>query len=244
MKFVRIALLSSALLGGGWMNAATITADLFTPLAPSGSTPVLIDLSGITAPSQTVISGIGYTITFSGVPAGQGVVQGTVATLHATPVAGETGTTPEYLTGGFGTALTTNIGASGNYLSTDVGTITIMFSSPETSLALLWGSVDAGNLLTFNDVAGSTVTGAQVQSAAAGFVSTGAQGPGGSAYVLVNTSTPFTTVIASSANVSFEFGALAAAGTSPSGVPEPASPVLIGSGIGLMAAYGLRRRRA
>ena len=46
---------------------------------------------------------------------------------------------------------------------------------------------------------------AAVQAAAAGFVTNGFQGPGGSAYVVVNTSTPFTTVTATSNVVSFEF---------------------------------------
>src|ERR1019366_8663845 len=80
-----------------------------------------------------------------------------------------------------------------------------------------------------------TVTGTAVQNATAGFAGNGFQGPGGSAYVLVNTSTPFTSVIASSSTVSFEFGGVVA-----SPVPEPSSFwCLFGLSIGIVA---LRRR--
>ena len=127
---------------------------------------------------------------------------------------GVTGGLAEYLTGGFGSSLSTNIGASGNYLSTGLGgTITINFVLPQTSFALLWGSIDGGNLLRFNDASNFNVTGTAVQAAAAGFVGSGFQGPGGSAYVVVNTDTPFTTVTATSSVISFEFVPIAASTT-------------------------------
>ena len=239
MDFRRIALFI-VFVTGGVMNAAPISASLFSPFAPSGSMVTLVDLSAIATPFQGTVTGNGYSITFSGVGANQGVVQGTLPTVHATPVAGPT---PDFLTGGFGSSLTTNVAGSGNYLSTGLGTITLTFSAPETSFALLWGSIDVGNSLTFNDAAGTAVTGAQVQVAAAGFVSNGFQGPGGSAYVVVNTSTPFTTVTATSQNVSFEFAGVAAADTPFTGAPEPAGVVLFGSGMGLIAICAFRRRR-
>jgi hypothetical protein len=229
-------------LSSGVANADTITADLFSPLPPTGSTATVLNLSGITAPSQSPITGTGYSIAFSSVPANEGVVQGTIAGAHAVPVAGVTGgTTPEYLTGGFGSSLTTNVAASGNYLSTGLGTITITFSSPQNSLALLWGSIDTGNSLTFNDAAGFAVTGTAVQAAATGFMGNGFQGPGGSAYVVVNTSTPFTTVTASSSVLSFELAGIAAATTPFTVTPEPASLFLIGAGF---LAFGAARRRS
>jgi hypothetical protein len=222
-------------------KADTITASLFTPMAPTGTAPLLVDLNGITVPSDTTIDGTGFTIAFS-VGAGQGVVQGTEEPLHAVPVGGVTGTTPEYLTGGFGSALTTNIADSGNYLSTGTGTITITFSSPETSLALLWGSIDTLNSLTLNDAANFTVTGAEVQAAAAGFVSNGFQGPGGSAYVVIDTSTPFTTVTLTSGVISFESAGIAADSAPFSTVPEPSSVALIATGLGIVVLF--RRQMA
>jgi hypothetical protein len=223
-------------------KADTITASLFTPQVPTGTAPVLVDLNGITVPSSATINGTGFTVMFS-VPAGQGVVQGTIEPIHAVPVGGVTGTTPEYLTGGFGSPLTTNIADSGNYLSTGTGTITITFASPETSLALLWGSIDSSNDLKLNDAANFDVTGTAVQAAAAGFISNGFQGPGGSAYVVIDTDTPFTTVTLTSGVVSFESAGIAANSSPFSTVPEPSNVALIAAAaLGVIAL--VRRRTA
>jgi hypothetical protein len=223
-------------------NGDTITANLFAP--DVGAAPVVIDLTGITTPSQSPLTGTGYSIAFSpGFSPDEGVVQGALSGSHAVPVAGVSGGQPEYLTGGFGSALTTNISASGNYLSTGLGTITITFTNPQDSLALLWGSIDTGNSLTLNDTDNLTVTGAEVQTAARGFVSNGYQGPGGSAYVIIDTDTPFTTASFTSNVVSFEFANIAASTEPFTPVPEPSSVALIviGTGIGLV---GVRRRQA
>lgn len=227
-----LSLVATLLLLSGLANADTITASLFTPLPPSGVSPTLLSLVGITPPSQSPITTSAYTISFS-TAADQGVVQGTNLSLHAVPVAGVTGTTPEYLTGDFGSSLTTNLADSGNYLSTGTGTITITFSTPQTSFALLWGSIDTGNSLSFND--GFTVTGTMVQAAVAGFAGNGFQGPGGSAYVVVDTTTPFTTVTATSNVVSFEFAGVAAATAPFNIIPEPASYLLFGLGFIVVA---------
>jgi hypothetical protein len=212
MSSVRSTLLGVVIVTfSGVARADTIRASLFSPLAPAGITRTIIDLSPILPPSHTSVTGTGYSITFSNVGADQGIVRGALGGRHAIPVAGARGTTPEYLTGGFGAALTSNLASSGNYLSTGLGTITIRFSNPQRSLALLWGSIDRGNSLTFNDAAHFVVTGSEVQTAAAGFVSNGFQGPGGSAYVVVDTTTPFTIVRATSKQISFEFAGVAAA---------------------------------
>jgi hypothetical protein len=228
-------------------KADTINASLFSSMAPSGATPVSVDLSGITAPSNSTINGPGYTVTFA-TAAGQGVVQGSLSGQYAVPVAGATGagnSTPEYLTDGFGSMLTTEVLASGNYFSTGLGTITITFDVPEISLALLWGSIDTGNWLTLNDADNFKVTGTEVQQAAAGFVSNGYQGPGGSAYVLINSDSSFTSVTLGSDVMSFESSALAASSqpfTNPT--PEPASMALIGGGLCLAALIGRRKLNA
>jgi hypothetical protein len=109
------------------------------------------NVTGIPTASQDTLTTAAYIVTFAGVGATQGVVNADVAGSHAVPVAGMTGGSAEYLTGNFGSALTTDIAASGNYFSTGLGTITITFASPQTSFALLWGSIDTGNSLRFND---------------------------------------------------------------------------------------------
>jgi hypothetical protein len=134
------------------------------------------------------------------------------------------------------------MGAAGNYLSTGAGgRITINFLVPQTSFALLWGSIDLGNFLTFNDASNFNVTGTAVQAAASGFVSNGFQGPGGSAYVVITTDTPFTTVTANSSVLSFELDPIAAS-TTPfdTANPEPAGFVLMGGGVLLLLAYRWR----
>jgi len=242
---VGTALLLAA--SAGIANAATIQASLFEPDVGLG--PVVIALAGITpTPSQTGISAADYSISFlPGFSSAQGIVNGPASNLYAIPVAGINGAAqPEYLTGDFGSALTSDAGKSGNYFSTGTGSIVITFASPQTWLALLWGSVDKGtngglgNFLTFNDLANSVVTGQEVQDAAKGFVGNGYQGAGGSAYVIVHTDTPFTTVTASSSVVSFEFGGVAGSNSGFTIVPEPSSVCyLFGAGIGIVA---MRRR--
>ena len=241
-----IALLTAA--SAETAYADTISTSLFSPVAAAGVTPVAINLSGITPPSQSPITGPGVSVAFSGVASVQGVVQGQVPLSHDIPIAGvASSSTPEYLTDGFGSALTTDETTSGNYFSTGLGTVTISFTTPQTSFALLWGSIDPSNSLSFNDSSNFAVTGADVRAAAAGLLINPSQGPGGSAYVVVDTSTPFTTITATSGVVSFEFVGLA--GSSQPfvvgvpqllvGVSEPGSLALFGIGIGLLAS---RRR--
>jgi len=213
----------AGLLASGIMQADSIQASLYSPFAPAGAAPVIVNLSGITPVYQGTVMGSGYMISFPSTGYNTGVVQG-AGSGYALPVAGVTGTTPEYLTGGFGSALTTNAAASGNYLSTGTGEVVITFSAPETSFALLWGSIDTSNSLSFNDAADYVVTGSAVQNAAGGFVGNGYQGPGGSAYVIVNTSTPFTQVIATSSSASFEFAGVSAAASSFTTTPSTTAP--------------------
>lgn len=230
--------------GAGIAKASTISASLYTPSL--GSNPVGIDLIGITPNSSAEIFGLGYTIQFvSPFPPGQGVVNGASPGQHAVPVAGVSGGQPEYLTGDYGSPLTTNIADSGNYLSTGLGSIVITFTNPQYSFALLWGSIDTSNSLTFNDVGNTQVTGSEVQAAAAGFVSNGYQGSGGSAYVVVDTTTPFTTVTATSGVVSFEFAGVAGSNLpfTSTPTPEPRSTLILGLALMSMAVV-LRRRLA
>lgn len=226
-------------------HATTIQANLFHPLSPIGVTPIVIDLNGISAPSQNIIAGDGYTVTFN-VGTGQGVVHG-AGVGHAIPVAGVTDAgDAQYLSGNFGSGLTTDGKAAGNYFSTGMGTITITFDDDQNSLALLWGSIDKENSLTFAYEDGSEyeVTGEMIQAAALGFASNGYQGPGGSAWVIVNTDQPFKTVTATSGVVSFEFVALAGAPAPFTATPEPSTMTMWAAGAGLLAVGGILRKHS
>lgn len=246
MKFLRVTSLFSAalLLGSGSLKADTISAGLYAFTAPITGTPTPITLPSVASPSQSTVFGSGYKITFS-VPSNQGVVQGASGGAYAVPVAGVTGGNAEYLATGGG--LTTSVGSSASYLSTGLGTITITFTSPQNSLALLWGSIDTGNLISFNDSINYSVTGTDVQNATANFVSNGFQGPGGSAYVLIDTDTTFNIVTLTSSVVSFESSDFEATYVPPvitktGATPEPESLVLVGTG--LAGAVGSLYRRA
>jgi len=165
-------------------------------------------------------------------------VHGALEGQYAIPVGGATVSptvAPEYLTDGYGSSLTTSAGASGNYLSTGVGTITITFATPQTSLVLLWGSVDTYNTLTLND--GYSLTGTDVATQA-GFLADGTQGVGGSTYVRITPSTPFTSATFTSTMNSFEFAGVAASTT-----PEPSGMVLMGTIVIAIGFVAVRRRR-
>ncbi len=238
------ALLCGAITLGGLGDAKagplTASASLYSPVPVAGSaTPIA--LAGLATPSQSQIATPDYTISFIGVPADQGLVQGQLDGRHAVPVAGVIGGAPEYLTGDYGSALTTDRAASGNYLSTDTKSIEIDFTHDQRALALLWGSIDTTNSVTLleDGVLVGSITGADVQSLASGFVSNGFQGPGGSAYVTLNSADPFDQVRFSSGVVSFELGGVVASTTA---IPEPASLALLGLGVTAMGA--VRRRRA
>ena len=223
--------------------AAPITSfqeSLTSPIAPSGSVITPVSLAGFALGNQNV-AGLGYTITFTNVASNQGIVQGAAAMLHAIPVAGVSGNTPLFLTGGYGSATTTDPTQSGSYLSTGGAgaQITITFATPQTSLALLWGSIDASNQVTLSGgsiVGSDTLTGSQLQGVA-GFAGNGFQGVNGSAYVSL-TDTAFTTITLSSQVPSFEVAATVGSNV-PFSVPEPVSLIVLGVSL---ANLGLARQ--
>jgi hypothetical protein len=116
------------------------------------------------------------------------------------------------------------------------GSATLNFSTPQTYLGLLWGSVDAGNALTFYDSA-NNVIGTVLGSDLSGVPVTGSFLPSGSPYVDITSATPFSRVVATSSRNSFEFDDVAYALV----VPEPASLSLLV--FGMFGITLLRRRQ-
>jgi hypothetical protein len=232
------------------ITGGTLTASL-DPLPPLDGATTSVGLSGVTAPSDATVIGAGYTITFSNfqnvMPSScvgdEGIVSSTDVnnTCHVVPVEGASGNwMGNYLSTGGPTAA--GLGSS--------GTITITFTSPQTSLELLWGSIDGcntstsctpatpaypGNSLALNN--GITLTGYGLESDLlnAGFTNNGNQAFGGSAWVVIDATTPFTTVTLTSLQSSFESAGFAAASVPIDVTPEPVSVFLVGTGLGFAA---------
>jgi hypothetical protein len=219
-------------------NGSTIALDLnndvtYTPLYASGY--------------DSTITTANYTVTFTGLTAGEGVRQGSSG-VGAVPVAGVLATMPTYLQGDFGSPQTTNIADSGAYFSTGkTGTndgITVTFDSTIHYITLLWGSVDTTNMVTLlnNGNSVGTVTGTQIQAATLGFVSNGYQGAGGSAYVELYDPNGFNGIYFSSGVNSFEFTGIAGSEDYMQ-IPEPASAAILAAGLAMLAFSRPRRWR-
>jgi len=117
------------------------------------------------------------------------------------------------------------------------GSAKFSFSTPQNYFGILWGSVDTANSLTFynseNAVIG-TVTGTQIGSIPP--INFNDSGPNGTAYVNINSTISFSSVVARSTVVAFEFDDVAYAP-----VPEPGSTVLLSAGLFILG-FRLRRK--
>ncbi len=124
------------------------------------------------------------------------------------------------------------------YYSTARGSITFSFAHPEGYFGLLWGSVDAGNELTF--YSGSTTLGSIFGSDIT-LSANGTQSLAGSRYVNVDFTQGFDRAVATSKQVSFEFASVVAE-PARQDVPEPGAFAVVMSG--LVGFVALRRMRS
>jgi hypothetical protein len=119
------------------------------------------------------------------------------------------------------------------------GSATLSFSTPQNYFGLLWGSVGPGDCLTFydseNNVIGE-VFGSEIPGAPYDYVNSS---PDCSPYVNITSTTPFSSVVATTTTPSFEFDDVAYADV----VPEPANTVLFSTGLFILG-FVLRRKSA
>ena len=200
------AVCAGATLGFGPAQAAVISSPSSLSLLDLGTG----DGTGLqaSAPSSGPAVGIS-TISYTG--SGTGVYSGTSLNNYFSPF---------------------NAGSNRNYFAVQGnGSITFTFSTPQTSFALLFGSIDNYNSITFGTNSGQTFTGANVLDAL-GPDRTGKN-------VLFSGLNPFTTLTASDTQVAaFEF----VPGTVATAVPEPATLALLSAG--LIGVSVLRRQRS
>jgi hypothetical protein len=205
--------------------ADSLVGSTTVPFSPGGVV-TNIDVSSVTpVPSQTTpILGTGYEVTLTGGDPNSGVVTGSKSGYYAVPIINSSGDP-----------------WVGNYFSTGTlgSTITIHFATPQTGLALLWGSVDAYNTITLDD--GASFTGADVGTAA-GIPANGYQGFGGSAYVAINAApgNTFQNVTFTSSEYSFEFAGVQGS-TQDYQVPDGGVTLMLLGGA-LVGLETLRRR--
>ncbi len=220
---------------GNGINAITIpTSDIEASGTTTTSSKTVTNISGL---SSVVLYGAGYNQGFQ--PAE--IVQGSLAKYYAAPVYAGSATWTQ------------------PYFSTGLGTITLNFSTGQSYLGFLWGSIASGDEIQFWSGANDTgtlllqVTGAEAEAAAGATYNgyNGAQGAGGSQYTMINLSgTQFLSVelldpsgVPSFESADYQSAATNQASLTYDNVPEPASIALFGAGLAGLCVVRRRTSR-
>jgi hypothetical protein len=199
----------------------SVTASIGGIPTVSGASSFTLETFNESTPSILTLSGSAFVATGGSSGAG----------LYTQPYF--SGSTAAY----FGEAPTVGFDTTPYVVVQPGGSATLSFSSPQHYLGLLWGTVDGqNNTLSFygsshnliGSVLGSQLPGVNQLDA----------GPNGTTYVNINSTSAFSSVVATSGAYSFEFDDVAYAP-----VPEPASCVLLSAGLCALG-FVLRRKSA
>ena len=170
---------------------------------------------------STALGGLPFGYVATPATTGGGVVQGTLSGVHAAPfgltLADETKYLSVPLSGSSGSVTVTVGGANNNYLG------------------MWWGSMDTYNIVFFYGLDPVlSITGSQVADPSA---NGGQSGPGTNRYVNILDLPYFTSFTLTSNGIAFEVDNIAVGN-----VPEPATMLLLGSGLIGLAAFRKRFR--